>query len=270
MIIYHYCSLNSFINITKSKMLWMSSLRHMNDPFETKIGLDIISELLYDVFPELRNRIDWDRINNEYFLGCSFSLDGDVLSQWRAYTDNGNGFSLGFNSEKLSTCNKEDDYEGLKIPNRHSLDKIFYYKDDFCSYVNNYLTDYRAEYGIPSEETSYPKKKLSKFLHSLFRLSCFYKDSFYAEEKEIRYIVPSSRKLIINPIMKEDKEFDFRASDIGLTPYSKLKIAKNEIHAIEEIVLGPKNESIIQDIELFMNINGFHNIQIYKSKGNYR
>ena len=37
---------------------------------------------------------------------CSFSADGDVLSQWRAYGENASGFSIGFSDAFLrSVCN---------------------------------------------------------------------------------------------------------------------------------------------------------------------
>ncbi|WBA81420.1 DUF2971 domain-containing protein [Endozoicomonas sp. GU-1] len=44
---------------------------------------------------------DYAAINRSIPYLCSFSNNGDVLSQWRAYANDGKGLSIGFNKENL-------------------------------------------------------------------------------------------------------------------------------------------------------------------------
>ncbi len=126
-ILYHYCPVHSFKGIVESKSLWMSGLGTMSDFMEYKwlkrLALNRIEELAsqkqwamnVEELPEKtkqRNRLlVLDRQLRSvpaYDPFCvSFSSDGDVLSQWRAYTDDGKGFAIGFVANYLRGPEKE-------------------------------------------------------------------------------------------------------------------------------------------------------------------
>ena len=57
----------------------------------------------------------------EQFVSC-FSADGDVLSQWRAYADDGHGFAIGFAPAEFAIL------QGEAIPNG-SICKMIYGPD---------------------------------------------------------------------------------------------------------------------------------------------
>lgn len=248
----------------------MTSLMHMNDPMEMRLGIDIIKNTFNTIFPEVTDEINWRGYNNLYYLCCSFSYGGDILSLWRAYSDNGAGVSIGLDENVLSYCNSYDDNNGIKMPNRHSIDKVYYEKKEFEEYIFKYLNDFKNKYGTPSDDNEHKFTRLSKVIHSLYRMSCSFKNSFYKEEKEVRYVVPIHSSLLIDPFFMEDREFDFRLTDYGLSPYSKLALKKKETIAIKQVVLGPKNNSKIEDVELFLFLNGLENVEVKKSNGNYR
>ncbi len=50
---------------------------------------------------------------NATLYACCFSEEGDILSQWRAYAQNGEGISIGFSNEVLNDFNKQ--MYGLKF-----------------------------------------------------------------------------------------------------------------------------------------------------------
>ncbi len=102
-ILYHYCSGDCFGAICNSKRLRLGDLFAMNDFMEMHWGYDIweraASEMLGQVGEDFLDEID-KIIHasgfNILLVGTCFSLDGDVLSQWRGYANDGNGYCIGF------------------------------------------------------------------------------------------------------------------------------------------------------------------------------
>lgn len=69
-------------------------------PFEfdgktNEIGMSMLFQLAYDYF-----RIEFDKGGVTNFVIC-FCEEGDKLSQWRGYADNGRGVSIGFSEQEL-------------------------------------------------------------------------------------------------------------------------------------------------------------------------
>jgi hypothetical protein len=107
-LIYHYCDANALLGIFRSKSIWATGTRYLNDKTELVSLMRNVPEHL-ERFPEtpatqvLRERagtlvnMTADNISRaigmEQFATC-FSADGDVLSQWRAYGDDGRASPL--------------------------------------------------------------------------------------------------------------------------------------------------------------------------------
>src|SRR5687768_16523689 len=104
-ILYHYCTGESFAAICNSSRLRLSDLFSMNDFLEMHWGYHIwelaAGELLEEIGKDFLDQID-DIIHangfNTLIVGSSFSLDGDVLSQWRAYSNDASGYAVGFDA----------------------------------------------------------------------------------------------------------------------------------------------------------------------------
>lgn len=119
-IVYHYCSLENFLNIIKNKTIRLSDVNKSNDYLETKAVLSMIKEAAINMFkksPISECGILIYGMNNEdafkYLLdvvlnrvlefknlliyAVCFSEKKDLLSQWRGYADNGKGVAIGFN-----------------------------------------------------------------------------------------------------------------------------------------------------------------------------
>ncbi|MEZ8306834.1 DUF2971 domain-containing protein [Vibrio splendidus] len=103
----HYCSPLVFKSIIENKEIWATDLRSTNDPSEVIEGNKIISKL-WNEMTEDKDIQFQDNINsNDIHLSTSFSKTPDSLSQWRAYGDDGKGFSLGFCENTLFFVNSE-------------------------------------------------------------------------------------------------------------------------------------------------------------------
>jgi Protein of unknown function (DUF2971) len=106
--IFHYTSQAGLIGIVTNKCMWATSIHHLNDATEfdyaRALMRDIITEKsLTEPNPKLVKLLVTDldgmaRVN--IFVAC-FSEKSDLLSQWRAYCPNANGYSVGFSYSQL-------------------------------------------------------------------------------------------------------------------------------------------------------------------------
>ena len=100
-LIYHYCRPEAFIEITRTHSIWASASYTMNDTSERSWGYLVFQKvakvLERNTGAEFIRQITAPIIAGDNFsmlmLAC-FSLDADVLSQWRAYGDDGRGFAI--------------------------------------------------------------------------------------------------------------------------------------------------------------------------------
>jgi hypothetical protein len=113
-LIYHYCTPAALIEIVRTRTIWLSASYTMNDATERGWGyavfLEVAKALEKETGPEFIKQIitpvaAGDR-SSLLMLGC-FSLDADVLSQWRAYGDNGRGFAVGFSPRLMKIPAKQ-------------------------------------------------------------------------------------------------------------------------------------------------------------------
>ena len=124
-IIYHYCSLDTFVNIVRGNKLWLSNVFCMNDYEEhrwfrrlvQKVAKEMVASgevsqdelrkglVRGDSILDIEDERFGDGVNTWKQVYCiSFSKDGDSLSQWRAYGDNGQGVAIGFRGRYLEEC----------------------------------------------------------------------------------------------------------------------------------------------------------------------
>jgi len=115
-ILYHYCSTEAFHSIISSRSIWLSALALSNDSMEGKMLIDAFTRLAK------RDKIDrqslvllQDKIlayHKDEGFGFSLSLEGDLLSQWRGYAEDGCGVSIGFSKSYLQKLTKKNSKPG--------------------------------------------------------------------------------------------------------------------------------------------------------------
>lgn len=101
--LYHYTSFEAFLNIVKSKTIWVTESSYLNDSTEFGYGLELAEEI-YRGRSTNSEAATWffenaDRTLHTYIF--SLSRQGDLLSQWRAYCPDG-GVSIGFSTKTLT------------------------------------------------------------------------------------------------------------------------------------------------------------------------
>jgi hypothetical protein len=276
--IFHYCTGQSFFEIITFKKLWLNSLFETNDYLERRWLDGILKKKLEEKQGNTQEYITFSKsvqilytLNNEmvvpYFF--SFSQHKDLLSQWRGYADDGQGFALGFNPQffeisynvPFTSANPEDaigifdviyDQKGL---NQRVDETISFYWKHFEA--DNYVQNSPA---------------MIECVVNLVRLATRAKNPSFSEEHEWR--------ICYTPIIRYGRG---KHEILGKLTPMKFRI-KNGNHltsyfefpfnapALTAIVIGPKNNTFPETIRDFLFINGFDitKIEIAKSNASYR
>lgn len=259
---YYYCSLSTFINIIKKRQLYLSDPLKMNDYLEADWGLNML--FASPIYQMMMERANLDFSKNEIqtaFLElknhdsqnyiCCFSGNGDLLSQWRGYADEGQGLSVGFDLPKMI-----DSYYNIyqyDIIYPHKPEDIIEKSDSetcFEMLGDTISTSYR-EFSIKSRED-----QLAYFVRELFSLLLKYKNPAFCEEKETRIVydrgpkfddIIYKHKAFLHDLSSFDVECHFRLSgNTKITKYYKFDFEPN---CITDIIIGPKCELSSWDIK---------------------
>jgi hypothetical protein len=175
-LIYHYTPPESFLEIITSRTIWLSASYTLNDVSERSWGHLIFEKAAKTVeqetgsefVAEIMGPVIAGYLHSMLMVAC-FSLDADVLSQWRAYAEDGRGFAIGFSPKVMKTPAK---------PLR-----VLY---DEHAQMQELIGNLKNIYGI---EKSFGFKYGHQFRKHMFNVGldlCAYKNPAFREEKEIR------------------------------------------------------------------------------------
>lgn len=262
--IYHYCTDTVFSKIIKHKHIWLSDVTKMNDQLEYKSGFSIIEEILKDypgIDQEAVTEISPNNINVTFkiLISC-FSKNGDIRSQWIAYANDGEGLSIGFNQEMIKQHNQFNRYleNFAPISNKINFIEVIYDEELLRIYAKT-IIDNRINSKSPIQ-----LKILSR---ELMYLAIKYKDKFFEEEQEVRGFI-----VVENNIKGDNFDINERDGIYGSTLYHSLNTSFKTIHSIEEVIIGPKNNSSIDDIKNRLSNCGLDRVHVRYSdgRGKYR
>lgn len=284
MIGYYYCSLNTFLNILKNKEIYLSDPLKMNDNLEIKWYLDRLNEEK-DTDEEfgstlqrmrMRSGVDFtyeelikhleNKGQKSIYISC-FSKTSDLLSQWRAYADDGKGVAIGFDLDMLA-----------------SADNIFVreiiYADDVVQEESESTLEIVAD-SMPTvlnKHKAFDKEeRIDIFLHELITELAKFKNPAFKEEEEVRLIYCEDMKFekILDEVGAFDEPFvwaslnhDFRTVGAdNITEFVKLKYDPS---CIKDICIGPKCLLSEEDVKnIFQSLLGTTPTVSY-SKSSYR
>lgn len=227
-------------------------------------------ELLNQLGKEFLDEID-EHLHVSGLLGLPviscLSLQGDVLSQWRAYADDGKGYAIGFRSDQL-----------IQLPVRPI--RVLYDKETQLKEVKATIQAIHAT-------------KLQGGLNELggFGSVCFMlatdlvalKNPAFFEEQEVRLVhlldfckSNSSLRLVDEggtafgvEVPGEPVSFLIRGNIPAAFIDLKFSMGE-EPNAIAEIVIGPKNQALPAGISIFLETLGFPSVVVRKSNASYR
>jgi len=283
--LYHYCSTATFHSIITSRSIWLSSLNQSNDKNEGRMISEAVSRLAEkdNLSTEITENLLTAVANLEsLFTGFGFCLsqDGDLLSQWRGYAEDGKGVSIGFNRAYLDWIVKSNSAKKFYL----SLLKVEYESDKHEQLVYQAYTEMRDLLESEEEFLSDIPSSLSKESEEYTRLTelqgrmamltmlkaamTAYNEVFllkhraFSEEKEWR--------LLHTDGLTSSSKCNFRAGDDGIIPYKPCKIRNGPYNPITKVILGPRHNTPIEVIENYLIQKGFGGIEVIKSCAPYR
>lgn len=292
-LIYHYCSPQTFLQIIERKCLWLSSTNNMNDSSEGRWYLDLVKDVLRDNELELGD--DWCDSAINYlesnlrpsYITC-FSTEKDLLSQWRAYADNGSGLAIGFESDDLPTLtfspSEADGKDVKQLQAQFSIKNVDYcdektLKNKIIERARHWCSPHVALEMFDRNDT-YENIRASWFSLESEIISTTNKNPAFSEEKEMRIIYRPDYIKYIYPKKSEENNklkkealtsvlggVKHRISDGFLTSYFEYIFP---FEAVKEVILGPRNKFTQSDLSDFLLLNGMSHVEIESSAATYR
>ncbi|HHH1657059.1 TPA: DUF2971 domain-containing protein [Yersinia enterocolitica] len=270
--IYHYCSPYAFQKIIENKCLWLSANNNMNDAAEGKWVIraleKVVGQKANDQNRTWLNSVleEVERVVIPQYVAC-FSKKGDILSQWRAYAQNGEGVAIGFNQEELGLS--------IGVPSLKSRFQDCVKISDI-KYIDTTSLEGEVEDIIDNwlgQDPDIRVHGVGDCGFALSSLSASVKNPAFFEEEEIRIIyaalfqgdLRSGGFSLSNPVLGDMK---YRTSNAFLTSYFEFNFSK--LNPIKEIVLGPKNQFSDYDIRAFLQQNDCIDAKFERSKATYR
>lgn len=213
--LYHYCSLETFLNIVKYKTIRFSDVNKSNDYLETKALVNLVKESTISLFSAIENyEHPLNSIENKlYITHCidiifekilkyndiltyvaCFSEESDLLSQWCEYSDNSRGVAIGFNKNTLKKlCSNSA--ELLKIKKIHYIttkdntyEKLIRdYSERFYNFILSYLLPNSSM--CIFEKEAFDSFMLMSIIKCLLLDSVFVKNGSFEHEKEWRMYI---------------------------------------------------------------------------------
>jgi hypothetical protein len=262
-VVYHYCNATAFYSILTKRALWLGSVLCMNDYMEQRHLLGKAKRLLKElaegetgrfVSPLIRY---FDRAKLTPFA-CCLSMEGDLLSQWRAYADDGKGFSIGFRSDDLRQAAARHSHPvavwSVEYEDARQMELLRVGIDRYVS--------------LATQGQAKVEDILSTLLYA-WSLSAGCKHHGFREEREVRVILALAEDATMTS--ENPTKMQFRVANSQVVSYFTLDLSET---AIAEIRLGPKNAARDDDSHLrwFLEENGYgrDRVRIVPSEATYR
>jgi hypothetical protein len=268
--LYHYCSNASFLSIISNRVIWASEFTLSNDTLEGKWIRNVIEEccqekglnpsqlsMVLKLFDAATSRLGG--------AGICLSENGDLLSQWRAYSQNGAGVAIGLNPASfvgppralgtVPVIYDPDTQKRIIAPNIDQISNFFRSRE------------------VSLNDKSDPRLHMS--IVTLLPLLFSFKNPAFCEEKEWR--IGKFVSMVPRSTHGEADEFEawnlnlmeYRALPDRIVPYRPLTVHP-EWPSITEVVLGPRNITPILVVEECLRHYGWTLFRVRKSSASYR
>lgn len=262
--LYHYTSAAGLIGILNTRSIWASSVHCLNDSAEMQHATALLNDLLLH---KLRHeRGPWNDLYGALLealpefaefqiLVASFSEKGDLLSQWRAYCREGDGFSVGFSPDFLGERAKAQNF---------LLAKCVYDLEQQKRICLDLINQACAEAAIKTTDEERASTMIDAVIPKIIRIAPALKHPSFVEEEEWR--------LIGGPFALNDEHLDFRPGRYGVIPYFKFSLQCERGFRIKEIVAGPApdKKKTVESAKYLVGAKGIPCERVIPSTATYR
>jgi hypothetical protein len=289
--LYHYTSQKGLLGILQTNKLWMTNILYLNDSSEFKHTLDLVKSELENRINQLSKKdipaiFKWENVNTDvrkfqvyndlqsqfdftfpdegsHIYVFSLSGEEDDLSQWRGYCPKGDGFCIGFETEKISSI--------IKIKTEYSLIKCVYDKGKKEEIVKSLFDKLEKLFESSNENEllfngikpllgNSGHRELIEFIYfiRIMEISPSLKDDSFINEKEYRIVQKD-----------EPSETEYRQGNSMIIPYILLDNGKLPI---SKIIVGPTPHPELSklSVESLLKSEKYEGVEVKISKIPYR
>jgi len=271
-LLYHYTSGDGLRGIITNRVLWATSIHHLNDTQELLHALSLASQAVQAYRPEslttlqvdlgMRMLEDIEKLKSLKLFIASFSEEGDLLSQWRAYCPREGGYSLGFSAPIVLSPAK---------PHGFSLYPCIYdreeQKDLIQFIVGSYLGLLQGVWLSASRTTrGLVESAAFYFVGALVRVAPLIKHPTFFEEREWR---------LVGTIPPVGDSVKFRRVGDSVFPYREIRLAGEGSDfgaVIGKIVVGPakRRKASVEVIRQVLRAEGMFECEVVASASPFR
>jgi len=247
--IYHYSTLAGAFGIISSKSLWLTKIKYLNDTSELLFAIGLFKNCITqfirtqndakkaDFLNEASHQLD--SFENTNICVASFCEDGNLLGQWRSYSDRGEGVAIGFSTQLIQQCYTKNSINLWKCIYDDKIHDVIM-NDLIGALVKSYDLCY-SDAGLDIWERT-TKRSLIGYFNTLFlQIAPIIKNPYFCEEREWR--------LISLPIETTNENYNVeRLQDNRLIQKYNLKFKleqDNSSRIIQDVVIGPSKHQYL-------------------------
>jgi hypothetical protein len=229
----HYTNTLGMSGILSREKIWATNIKFLNDEEEFQHALQLISELLAEARspgpPEAKKFSEFlaaiqsrltslDTIWAQGVFTVSFSKETDLLSQWRGYCPDSNGYCLTYDIDSVFEVIRSEYSEAHLVECKYEIEDK---REILRGTLNKYWTEYN-----PLTDSKTMKQLLERFERDVRLLASYFKHPAFAEEREHRIVI----------LFEDTDKVLFRPAKHCLVPYIELPIPRKHL---DTIVIGP-------------------------------
>ena len=249
-LLYHYTTPTGLLGILQSQNIWATEASFLNDLYEIQYGLDITNEVLTIYAQDNDSYIKKFAKQTIYYLDIinskeediyitSFCETSDLLSQWKGYTNFGEGYAIGLDLKDIINSRNDASFDHVSIKKviytKKTQKKLIRSKTKLM--INESLKLINKQKNNKQNIINASAKSLAYYLNEQSKR---FKSSSFKEEKEWRAIY-------VNSTISKNKRIKnkFRMVGSTITPYIEINLCQkvtnqNTYLPIDKIIMGPK------------------------------
>ncbi|MGH1440182.1 MAG: DUF2971 domain-containing protein [Cellvibrionaceae bacterium] len=255
-LLYHYTTISGLKGIVESQSIWASDVRYMNDSAELQYIISLLkdcSESFQHHKKFLNQFIDWmsHRVANGHMVfAISFRANGNLLSQWRGYSQIGKGVSIGF---------KTEDIVSLAKPRGFQLGACIYQRDKQVALINDVIENllHIAQGRELNVALADFDSLFNQIEADMLKIAALLKHPSFVEEDEWRLVSPAITDYLGEPV-------HFREGTSMMIPYYQFPLVDNQLLKeqnaipVKHVFVGPTPNSTLSlnSIALYLKQHG--------------
>jgi len=271
-LLYHYTSVDGLRGIITNRVLWATSIHHLNDTQELLHALHLASQAVQAYRPASLTTLQVnlgmqmleyiEKLKSLKLFIASFSEEGDLLSQWRAYCPREGGYSLGLSAPVVLS---------LAERNGFSLYPCIYDREEQRDLIQFIVGSYLGLLqGITVSANRATKGLVESaafnFVGALVRVAPLLKHPTFFEEREWRLVATTP------PVGNSVKS---RRVGNSVLPYREIRLAgagSDSGTVIGKVVVGParKLQASVDAIRKVLHAEGMFECEVVASASPFR